>query len=522
MAAAAASADAAPPQEATWRDTMLTALNDEELEVDEKIKRVTDACSTETELHIDDDGLTPHGAVCVTEVISGMLAHNTSLTELTFSGIGIGANCAGGIKANATLTLLAFGRCIMEPGTIAAIGDALKGHPSIENLVFSNTDIGPDGAEVMGAVIEHCPKLVRISLGFCEIEDAGALAIAASMKTNATLMGLTILEDTVAHAAADSIADAIKDNATLRVVELGCNLGDEGVKSITHMIKTSTSMRHLVMEAYDAGDDAMIAFADAIKHSTLSFVDIDQAPISDKAASALADGIKGNTSIRELRFEVGGTGDGFTELGSAIAESRTMDSLGVYSKNDYAPREEEEEDNDAAADIHDRYTIMQLAPMFRELKKSNSLRKLRVAGFEISPDEAGMLMEAIHTDSPIRTLSVIGPYVSKGIVDSISVPLNDGCPLTSMSILGIMDDDAMVAIAAMIEANSTLKKLHLNTGKPGEKASSAIVDALKVNETLLVFDLDLDGAVMAEVDALLARNKVLARPGMRTKRARTS
>lgn len=180
---------------------------------------------------------------------------------------------------------------------------------SIEELDLTSNKLTPKGAVYIAELLRRSKTLKKLMLVDNELGDEGSRIIAEALSTNTTLIEFNIGKNKITDAGAIALANSLKLNCTLQAFII-----------------------HNYNENKTIGDDAAVAFADAIKnHPALKKFWLCCTKIEKKGAKALAQAIESNKTLIELDVSANSMGgdEGVIPLIQAISKRNIIQRLNL-------------------------------------------------------------------------------------------------------------------------------------------------------------------------------------------------
>ena len=226
---------------------------------------------------IDDEGLRA--------MVAGMRnCHNLSQLDLSYNEL----ITVDGFRSLSNL--FQSGRCHLKHLDLScmnigddgarAISTGLASLNSLETLYLSENDIGDDGASSLVTGLANLHSLTQLYLSDNSIGDAGASALAAG------LINLHSLEDL-----------RLSDNPTT---------GDLGLQALVEGLVNCVNLKYLHLSGNIMITASGLSSLSTILQSercSLTDISLRDIPFGDEGAAALADALKGNKSMKHLRFD---------------------------------------------------------------------------------------------------------------------------------------------------------------------------------------------------------------------------
>lgn len=183
------------------------------------------------------------------------------------------------------------------------------------------TTTGEFGVDLSNCSIDDysCKFLIR-GLSSCSI--ANHIVATAQLSID--------LQDNRIHGAgAHCVAQVLTNNSSIRGLRLNSSIGESGLKSVAESIIQNTSLRQLSIckcSVKITEQNGLLLTGMLQRNRTLEVLELsDNDQVSDTGALFIAEGLKSNSSLRELKLNRCCIGDaGLQSLGCALAENDSL------------------------------------------------------------------------------------------------------------------------------------------------------------------------------------------------------
>ena len=170
---------------------------------------------------------------------------------------------------------------------LTTLAHALPKCPKLKVLELWSCTLGDKGASVIASMLRSS-QIERLNLGCTEIGDLGAIAIANRMK-GSSLLELLLGFNLITARGVSAIAMALR-SSSLTLLSIGHNqIRQRGAKAIAQALPYAKTLKQLVVDQNDIGDDGIISLANAIKASSVTGISISSNGITERGARALID-----------------------------------------------------------------------------------------------------------------------------------------------------------------------------------------------------------------------------------------
>ncbi|KAL7459132.1 hypothetical protein ACHAWC_010847 [Mediolabrus comicus] len=252
------------------------------------------------------------GDVGVVRTISTGLASLTSLEKLHFSGNSIGDDGARALGAELvnlrSLEDLNLGDNSIGDVGASALAAGLVNLRSLEDLNLGENSIGDDGARALAAGLKNLQSLETLNLSSNSIGSTGATAIGAGLKSLQSLKTLFLYSNSIGDGGSAALAAGLVNLHSLEKIYLGANsIGDLGVQALVEGgLVHCDNLQYLCLSSNVTITASGLSSMSTILQSercSLTEISIWDIPFGDDGAVALADVLKGNKSMKQLRFD---------------------------------------------------------------------------------------------------------------------------------------------------------------------------------------------------------------------------
>ena len=197
--------------------------------------------------------------------VDSILSCNEILYKLDFSAINIGCKRARNIAS--TLRLMQhksmkdfffYQNNITSDEAFSVVCEALRSHPQLEKLYLEQNNIGRDGCRALGNMLSswHAPNLQYLNLGNNSIDDGGLQALVDGMMNCSNLERLILSGNrSITAAGLRSLSTLFQsENFVLKELWLErMNIGDDGATALVDGLVGNTSLMHLIFDVDTAG-----------------------------------------------------------------------------------------------------------------------------------------------------------------------------------------------------------------------------------------------------------------------------
>ena len=258
----------------------------------------------------------------------GMLADalrvNTSLTALDLSSNNISSEgvvpLADAFRTNTSLTYLNLQTNFIGDEGGVALADALRINTSLTDLNLWNNSIGDAGGVAIAEALAINTSLTNLNISYNKISDAGGVALADALHINAKLTVLGLRFNDIGPEGGVALADALRANASLTELETRDNrISGDSAEQLSAAVLSSSSllkfsavpMRELRadeltvldLSTKDLGPTEVRVLGGLLVANTLLMsLDLQDIEGGPEGGVALADALRSNTSLTEVRL----------------------------------------------------------------------------------------------------------------------------------------------------------------------------------------------------------------------------
>ena len=348
-------------------------------------------------------------------------------------------------KTLAAVTIMTFG--FVSAQGVQQLADSLINNKTIYDLLFYGSAWGDDSARILASYLKRSESLSSLTLDFCDIGDAGATALAEVLRTNTTLNSLGLCDNPgIGNPSVMSLCDALKVNTTLSSLDLsGTGISDAGVLSLVEVLKTNAS--------------------------SLTSLLLSDIKISHQSLKSIAEVLRVNSTLKDLKFEGNKVGVGGTKLIAESLKANTTLKLLSLSRNNIKAK---------------------CGSLFSDsLKVNGTLESLTLAENALGSRGAQLLSEGLRVNTSLRHLDLSWNSIGSEGAESIAETIRVNASLTSLKLVGNnIGDPGANKVSEALKDNVSLEKLDLSINAIGAAGAESIAEALKSNVTLTILDLD--------------------------------
>ena len=197
---------------------------------------------------------------------------NSKLEDLDFGGFDIGHESACNLA-------LALGRSQhkyddisldtnLSDESVAEIVNSLTAQSQLKRLCFSNNNLSRHACVALENTFTrwHAPSLKELDLDHNAIDDKGLLSLVSGLKNCHNLSWLNLMGNPLSAAGMRSLGELFQTCPLRELMLQGANIGDDGVIALADALKGNKSLKHLRFNPVMAGitDVGWKAFSDLL------------------------------------------------------------------------------------------------------------------------------------------------------------------------------------------------------------------------------------------------------------------
>ena len=346
------------------------------------------------------------------------------------------------LQVNKTLTTIGIDiKFFFSAHTLQQLADSLMDNKTLNDLLLSGNAWGNDTVRILAGYLKRSVSLSSFHLNVSDIGDAGATALAEVLRTNTTLNSLDLCRNPgIGNPGVMSLCEALKVNTTLSSLNLsGTGISDAGVLSLVEVLKTNTS--------------------------SLTSLFLSDIKISHQSLKSIAEVLRVNSTLKDLKFEGNKVGVGGTKLIAESLKANTTLKLLSLSRNNIKAK---------------------CGRLFSDsLKVNGTLESLTLAKNALGSRGAQLLSEGLRVNTSLRHLDLSGNSIGSEGAESIAETIRVNASLTSLKLVGNnIGDPGANKVSEALKVNVSLKDLNLSVNAIGTAGAESIAEALKINATL--------------------------------------
>eukprot|EP00698_Gefionella_okellyi_P019951 TRINITY_DN6199_c0_g3_i2.p1 TRINITY_DN6199_c0_g3~~TRINITY_DN6199_c0_g3_i2.p1 ORF type:complete len:500 (+),score=55.07 TRINITY_DN6199_c0_g3_i2:230-1729(+) len=183
------------------------------------------------------------------------------------------------------------------------LAQVVKDSGSVSELMMVNNGLGSAGAIAVASVLETYTRLAVLGFPSNQLGDAGASAVASIVRSNPSLTKLDVRSNNIGDVGIEVLVDALRSCPNVQTLLLHDNcVGSTSCRVLANFLRVSAS---LTMLSTGGGNVAALLLADALKQNkSLTSLQL-LGTMSEDGSQALVQMLSENTTLLELRFDVG-------------------------------------------------------------------------------------------------------------------------------------------------------------------------------------------------------------------------
>ena len=208
----------------------------------------------------------------------------------------------------------------LGPEGCRRVTQALQNNQQVRSVLLGTDGIGDAGAASLSELLITNSSIEIVYLGCNGITADGAESLAAALSQNTNVHGLWLKRNPIGDRGVEAIARLLRRNHAIRVLDLvNTGIGLRGIQSLCHVLKyEKCSIERLYLGGNSLDEESAAELALMLRHNNrLQSLLLNVGCLGDHGTNAIAEGLKENTTLREL----GLASNGVTARGSACLMS---------------------------------------------------------------------------------------------------------------------------------------------------------------------------------------------------------
>ncbi len=247
-----------------------------------------------------------------------------------------------GMSRNRSIKELEVNSEIGGGSWIISLGSFLANNHNLSQLEFQGIMIGPEGAQNLASALGRMNhnSLEELSMDQCGIGDECLAKIAAALRLQSQLKKLDLYGNNIGRNSCIALGNTLSRwpaSNNLEVLNLHSNfIDDEGLQALVSGMMNCHSLKQL-----DIGGDRSITAAglrslspllQSESHHSLEILSLYDTNLGDDGAITLAEGLRGNKSLKQLYFDVNVarmTSVGWSVFSKLLCDTSTINSTNL-------------------------------------------------------------------------------------------------------------------------------------------------------------------------------------------------
>lgn len=336
---------------ATWKPTELffacTALHLKFSSLDDDmVLKLAESISTHVNLvSVIMSGTMPKMSKAGWTVLSKSIAANQNIQKFAIHGnnqidvVSIGTIARELLEVKDAVEELDFTGTTLRDKGAGEIADSLaKGVPGVKILTLSRNEIRARGGVKIGQAIKRHPTLEELNLDNNIMGDDPIIQLSKKLQTSKgpKIKHLNLSEMNLSVKSMEELAKAIAFSTNLESINLEGNfrISPKGAKILAEGLKKNRSLKKIVARYCDLGDDGAFEFVTALlKHGNIEYLDIMWNGISNTGVEAIAKLLRVNRKLKYLNIAKNDIDShGLTKIAESIQNNFVIQEL-VFGNN---------------------------------------------------------------------------------------------------------------------------------------------------------------------------------------------
>ena len=377
------------------------------------------------------------------------------------------------------------------------ICDALTMNESLTALLLRDCYITDETANVISPFLIKCKSFKIISITHCWKQDCEAsLTTLKAFSTINTLTHIDLRNNDMTEKVAVNLANAIRANIFLEVLLLGNNnfqsssaiifkalqnisflklldvsnnnMTGKVVYDLADVIANNTSLEGLYLGGNNLQSSAGVILQALKGVSNVKVLDLDDNNMSEEVASDLADVIKNNVQLEELRLFNNKLQSSCTVILQALKRNSNLKKLNLS-------------DNNMTGKV-----VYDLADV---IANNTSLEWLYLGGNNLQ-SSAGVILQALKGVSNVKVLDLNDNNMSEEVASDLADVIKNNVQLEELHLFNNKLQSSCTVILQALKRNSNLKKLNLKGNNMTGKVVYDLADVITNNTSLEALLLD--------------------------------
>ena len=371
----------------------------------------------------------------------GLKGSNSSIKQLDLnlnsvgdSGVGFLVQSIGSIG----LEKLALDYCNITAAGAKVLADGLKGSNSIRQLELSMNSIGDSGVGFLAQSIGST-GLEKLDLSGCKITTTGAKVLADSLRGNSSIKQLNLSRNFIGDSGVGFLAQSIGSTRLEKLDLSRCKITATGAKVLADGLRGNSSIKQLNLNLNSVGDSGVGFLAQSIGSTALEILELTVCDITATGAKALADELRGNEHLKVLELQFNAIGDvGSSHLAEVLRTTR-LEKLQLFR-----------------CGIGDEG----IAAISSALTKNPSLTYLGIAGNSAVHYGLYVLAQELARNTRLSEIELCTESHFSGLVRTFISNLKDNNSLTKLYVVGMLGNTKVASELEEVKSSKELASMN--------------------------------------------------------------
>ena len=410
-------------------------------------------------LDLNDNNMSEEVASDLADVIK----NNAQLEELRLFNNKLQSSCTvilQALKRNSNLKTLNLNGNNMTGKVVYDLADVIANNTSLEGLYLGSNNL-QSSAGVILQTLKGVSNVKFLDLSDNSMSEEVASDLADVIKNNVQLEELRLFNNKL-QSSCTVILKALKRNSNLKTLNLNDNMTGKVVYDLADVIANNTSLEGLYLRGNNLQSSAGVILQTLKGVSNVKFLDLSDNSMSEEVASDLADVIKNNVQLEELRLFNNKLQSSCTVILQALKRNSNLKTLNLN-------------DNNMTGKV-----VYDLADV---IANNTSLEGLYLRGNNLQ-SSAGVILQALKGVSNVKVLDLSDNNMSEEIASDLADVIKNNVQLEELHLFNNELQSCCTVILQALKRNSNLKTLNLNDNNMTGKVVYDLADVIANNTSL--------------------------------------
>ena len=386
------------------------------------------------------------------------------------------------LKESYNLKVLDFQSTSLTVKETEELAIVIKNNPGLKELYLFNSGLKTSAAVILKALKEKS-VLTKLHLDNNLMTEELAEDLAAVIENNSSLEELSIGKNKFGLSAG-TILQALQKHSRLKVLSLSDNnLTAHVAEELATMINNNLGLKELYIHDNDFQTSVAIILKALKEISTLTKLYLNNSLITKEAAEDLANTIKNNTNLQELRIDNNNLGLSAAPILQALKDNCNLKKLNLENNN---------------------MTEQVAEDLANVIKNNQSLEELYLSNNNFKTSVA-VILKALKEKSVLKKLRLSKNLMTKEAVEDLSDVIKNN---THLEQLYVADNKLGIQAAVILQAlsnSSKIKSLNLSNNSMTEQLIGDLINVIRNNldlEELYLYNNDLRSSAFKILQAL--------------------